>query len=539
MPRQNERRSTRGGAGRTGSGHHQPARPEDGYFLSQAAPGGRQRVILDEGTQVDRFRILRHLGGGSLGEVYLARDNVRREDVALKVVEILPGQAGFAAEQLQQERQAYDRILDHSRVLKVHDVHVAFFGGARLLLLSMEFADGGTLRDWLAKNLHSPLARHTEGLEHFRQACGAVTACHDAGILHLDVKPENLLFVRGVLKLADFSIASLIWSLESIRANVSSRKAAEFDFGTAAYMSPEQFGAPSPEVLDQRSVVYSLGVLLYEVLDPQGQRPFGGSYERLCLAHSHTPPRPLRGAPEDLTRVVSRCLEKDPDRRYQTVGELLDALDGDDEQTLPDVQDDRAIEEAWQQIGLCLESGDLARATTLCRRLLADRPDDRQAADLLRALEERYQQAQGLYDTIDRDLDNRGLGELMAMLQEAVTWHPEHPSGYVPQVRLMTKARRFYRAMRQAASVWRRGDFGAAKLWLDRAREISPETPEAENACRSVAAVLQFRQETRRRIDQAIEAGDGRRAMAMARELDEYLDALSRAVPDFPHGEEM
>ena len=383
-----DRRSTthRDGA-RSRSGDDRSARrPEStrtfgaNPYLSLTVRADSAMLDLAPGARLDRFVVKQLLGRGGASAVYLAEDTVRSDDVAVKLTPVGPSDPGVSAEQLQREREVYDRIQDHRHVLKVHDVHLVRHGAMRLLVLSMEHADGGAFRQWLAANDWQ--TRRTEGLTHFKQICLGVAAIHECGLIHGDVKPENFLFVDGVLKAADFGFSACVQRLTRRLDSTDEDRRAEFEAGTPAYMSPEQFVAPYREDLDARADIYSLAAVLYEILHPQCRPPFGGTYARLRDLHLHAPPPALPEASEAVAHVVARCLQKDPDDRCQSVHELLDCLEGRhvsainvaaDADLGSDVADQIAA--AWRQACDLFEDRRLGPAADVCRRIVQACPD--------------------------------------------------------------------------------------------------------------------------------------------------------------------
>jgi hypothetical protein len=256
----------------------------------------RLNVLLD-----GRYEVSRELGEGSGARVYLALDLRHHRQVALKV---LKGQAS--------RRLDVDRFLaeikmvaglTHPHVLPLHDSGeldgVPFF--------VMPFIDGGSLRDRL--EAEGSLAAQ-EAVEITGQIAGALQAAHDQGIVHGDVKPENILLTRGHALLADFGIAG------KSSGEQDSEERAEGPTGTPAYMSPEQAGAGGG--FDLRSDLYSLGCVFFEMLT--GRPPFQGrSTVALIAAHLATPPPTLSelglAFPDDVQRALDSLLAKDPSER--------------------------------------------------------------------------------------------------------------------------------------------------------------------------------------------------------------------------------
>ena len=517
------------------SGSHSMS-SETGPFLSASVGPRRQRVILEPNTELAHFCIETHLGRGSLGDVYLAEDSASHRKVAIKVVDVGPCSPRFLAGQLRREKAVYDRIHDHRHVLKVYDIHPVSWGGTELFVLSMAYADGGTFRDWLEACRDDREARRTKGLAYFKQMCLGLAACHDVGIAHLDIKPENCLFVGELLKVADFNVSAFVCHLTLSCTSLSGIDAEKVALGTPAYMSPEHFNAPHPDDLDERADIYSLGVTLYEILHPQCRTPYGGDPWRLRELHLSAPIPELPEATELQERVVTRCLQKDREDRYQTVAELVDDLEGRAPQ-LPDTVDTEAVirgdvEAMRQQIHENIDHARLAEARRLCEEVLERCPEHEEARDILADLQNRYQQVEQLYSEIEQGLDGRPLAELCALLTEAVTTYPEHPAGRTVQLRLHEKARHYRERMEEGIAAARRRDWEGAMSWFEKAKELNVGQPGAENPVYFATKVLEQIQQVRQWIDEALAAGNRARALALARCIDEYLDRLRESLPN-------
>ncbi|GMU43936.1 MAG: alpha/beta fold hydrolase [Xanthomonadales bacterium] len=264
------------------------------------------------GSTHGRYEVIALLGSGGMGKVYLAHDVRLERKVALK---LLSGRMTRNQEWLRRfEREARAiGALNHPNILTVHEV--GEIEGHHYI--ATEFVDGRTLRGVLKDGPLTPLA----ALVIATQAAAALAAAHTAGIVHRDLKPENLMLRGdGWLKLLDFGLAKpLHWkNIEKTRVET----VPGVIMGTANYMSPEQArGQP----VDARSDVFSLGVLLYEMLT--GTSPFAGpTTSDVIAAVLERQPLPLAqrvpGIPAELDRIVARCLRKDREQRYVQAGEL-------------------------------------------------------------------------------------------------------------------------------------------------------------------------------------------------------------------------
>ena len=279
-----------------------------------------------------RFRIIERLGGGGMGVVYKAEDTKLRRRVALKFLPPEMSRDPQALERFQREAYAAS-ALNHANICTVHDVDES----EGQPFIAMELLEGQTLE---ALIVGKPLAT-SELLHLAMQICDGLQAAHSRGIVHRDIKPSNVFVTgRGECKILDFGLAKLQdSSAEELHITTPSLRNDEerlsnlsltrtgMAIGTAGYMSPEQIRG---EKLDARTDVFSFGLVLYEMA--AGRRAFAGdtgpALHAAILEQNPTPARELNPrVPVKLERVIGKALEKDRDRRYQTVAELRAELE--------------------------------------------------------------------------------------------------------------------------------------------------------------------------------------------------------------------
>jgi len=479
-------RSGIGTGSRTQSDGSSPAEatgPSD-YFVSGV--GEYPSVIgdLSPNTELGRFTIIRRLGIGRATAVYLARDNLQSIEVALKIVVAGALEGSPAEERLRNEFELARSINDDRHVVRVYDLHSLQFEGLELLAISMEYADGGTLRSWLGQGCADPETRRTEGMRHFKEALRCASALHSRGITHLDLKPANFLFVGSLLKVADLGA--------SVRAGQATRFRSWMRFaacpGTPLYSAPELLMAPWPWELTPQSDVYSLGVILFEILDPGGRPPFVGSYERLRELHMHAVPPSIQGASEVERSVIARCLEKHPTARFANAGALLMALEhGESVESASSAAAE--VSTLWSRVNAHMDRNQFEEARALLKQIVEKRPNDTRAEVILSDLQQRFERASLIYQELANAGGGLPLSISVNLLREAVALYPNHPAGAAVEVAIAVKDRRFRQHMHAGWQAACSGFWDEATAQFQQARSLDSVSQRACQAIQFLAGV--------------------------------------------------
>jgi tetratricopeptide (TPR) repeat protein len=264
------------------------------------------------GTTVGRFAISGRLGAGGMGQVYAAEDTTLKRHVAIKRMAPQSNSTPADRKRLLKEAQRAS-ALNHPNVGAVHDV----IEHASELWLVMEYVEGETLRQRLTRSIS-----RDEFFSIAIQCCEGLQAAHEKGIIHGDIKPENIMLAPGNrVKILDFGVARRAWNSNPDEAT-KSMETMTASGGTPAYMAPEVL-LQRPD--DGRSDLFSLGLVFYEMLG--GEQPFKTNSLATTIARIvHTDPPPLANVPSPLAAVISHALAKDPNLRYPTAAALLDDL---------------------------------------------------------------------------------------------------------------------------------------------------------------------------------------------------------------------
>src|SRR5438552_3535428 len=277
---------------------------------------------LEAGDNIAHYRIVSRLGQGGMGEVYLATDTRLDRSVALKVLPVAVAQDPGRMSRFEIEAKAAS-ALNHPSVTQIYEIGE----DQGIHFLVMEFIEGEPLDRRIGEQ---PLpVQEIAGIG--SQIADALDAAHAKGIVHRDIKPANIMLTpRGHVKVLDFGLAKMTEARPAPGSRAETRFVSEAGalLGTVEYMSPEQaLGRP----VDARTDIFSLGVVLYQMAT--GRLPFAGSspsetIARILEAQPDAMARFNYDLPEELDRIVRKCLEKDRERRYPSARDLMVDLQG-------------------------------------------------------------------------------------------------------------------------------------------------------------------------------------------------------------------
>lgn len=317
---------------------------------------------LKAGRNIAQYRIVQLLGEGGMGQVYLAEDGKLHRKVSLKFLSTRFTQDHERLRRFEQEARAAS-ALNHPNILTIHEISQA----EGRWYIATEFIEGETLRERLQSGINID-----DAVDIAIQIASALVAAHRVKIVHRDIKPENTMIRRddGLVKVLDFGLAKMAPGSAKAEVNSEAETRREANtapgvvMGTVAYMSPEQARG---DAVDERTDVWSLGVVLYEMI--AGCSPFvaGTSNEIISGILSKKPAPPLkrysRDVPERLAEIVEKALTKNREERYQTSQDLLIDL-----KRLRQSQELKAAMErgsSWEQPGLPISQSPSGEATSL------------------------------------------------------------------------------------------------------------------------------------------------------------------------------
>jgi len=283
------------------------------------------------GQNISHYKILKKLGEGGMGQVYLAEDTKLKRTAALKFLPSALTSDDTTRRRFVHEAQTAS-ALDHPNMVQIYEI----IEKDENAFIAMAYYDGGTLRDKIAQN-NLTIEQVIEISMHI---ASGLQKAHDKDIIHRDIKPENILFSdEAEPKIIDFGLAK--FRSQTVLTKTGST------LGTIAYMSPEQ---TEGQVVDHKTDIWALGVILYEML--AGERPFKGDYEQAIMYSIINEDPEFIGkirndVPAALEKVVSKALEKNPAKRFQSMDEMCEAL----QNALNEVQDGRTASALTVRLG--------------------------------------------------------------------------------------------------------------------------------------------------------------------------------------------
>jgi eukaryotic-like serine/threonine-protein kinase len=286
-------------------------------FLKSAGP---EPEWLAKGTRLGAYEIVHLLGMGGMGEVYRAHDARLGRDVAVKVVHRTSVTDPDRLRRLEQEARAA-AALNHPNILAIYDIGMT---DERVPYVVSELLEGCTMRDRVKRG---PI-QIQQSLFYAVQFCRGLVVAHERGIVHRDLKPENLFITNdGILKILDFGLAKLIRPGSDAISTLTNVTQPGMVMGTAGYMSPEQVRGDRG---DSRSDIFAFGTILYELLT--GERAFKGqtSAEAMAAILNQEPPESAlkkQNVPASLKTLLGRCLQKNPEARFNSGRDLLAELE--------------------------------------------------------------------------------------------------------------------------------------------------------------------------------------------------------------------
>lgn len=281
--------------------------------IAEQKASGASRTIIGDRYQIDKV-----LGKGGMGMVYKGRHIYMNRMVAIKILHPDQAQDESVVSRFHKEARSLCQF-SHPNLVSVFDFGMMSTGEPYMV---MDYCDGQSLDQILRIERRLTTSR---ALNLFIQACRALDAVHSQGIVHRDIKPSNLLVSEGdILRVVDFGLAKNIGGLEKLIKLTCTGEVV----GSPSYMSPEQC---TGQDLDHRSDIYSLGIAMYEALT--GQLPYeADSFYEILNKHIRGNPSRMpfveNNIPNNLEEIVFRCLDKEPEARFQSARELLGALEG-------------------------------------------------------------------------------------------------------------------------------------------------------------------------------------------------------------------
>lgn len=475
-----------------------PPTPQGGSGFISGSPSVHIRPARLDMSEVvsERFEPRRCIDSRGEQLVCVAYDRVENREVTLKVRRVHDGHENTDLGDLKREAMIGKFLPVHANVIELYDLyHLLDVNGRPLVLLSMEYADGGSLRQWLQQQTSMAPEVKVVGLEQLRSLCLGVSVLHGSGIVHLDLKPENALICSGVVKVSDFGAAHVFGNLQ--QADGAERvPPPSASAGTANYMSPEQFTVRHVNELTRASDIYALGVILFEILNPNHRPPFVGSYPQLCRLHQTAPAPVLPAFSLREAEVIACCMAKDPRDRFESVDELILALG------------------SLFPAGTPLEPTDQSDGGEGPRVSGQDTVDENQ-------VKAHHGAATALYEQVINGMEDGDLDELLELAAKAEELCPDHPLGRDTKSRLARRVEAFTGNIATCKSELEASRLDSALLAAEQAAAANPASAAAAQMVARVSQAQEYVKRLQSEMRNAASARDFDRALSIAKQLDD------------------
>jgi len=381
----------------------------------------REKIIkppeIKRGTVLaDRFVVSHKIGEGGISTAYLARNQEKGSDDALKIVN---RNCPSAVSRLLHEKRIYDIMDDTSGVMKCYGLHYGDVGHVPVMLLDKEYAPGGTAMDWLTTYIDDPQHRLSDGPNLVKSFLRAVASLHKQGIVCSDLDLTNFVRVGDLWKICDLDLASC--NCKNVPCKVGPPL-----WGTPVYMAPEAFDVNYFSELSLRADIYSAAIILRQILSPTALPPFiAKSYERIRQLHYNKRPPVLDDVDEYLVQISDRGLKKYPNERYGSIETMLDDLVN----KKPEVAAYNDGHERFLSGKAKFNDRQYLEAEVELEKVLPEHEDYRYAEKLLADIKHRYDQVNTkISEKLPQLQCNQNLSGIKFLCSELHQIYPDHPS---------------------------------------------------------------------------------------------------------------
>ncbi len=501
----------------------------DPFFLSGGSFDHRPIVDLPNDTLLDeRFRILRHLGSG-VSAVYLAEDLLMGNQIAVKVIEVSSrpmNDNGLKRFQIEKQVDAY--VTDHTHIRKVFDVHLVQYSDRRIALLAMEYVDGETLKDWVLRPRNDRETKICRGIEILVDIASGLMAYTRAGILPMDLNPQNILVTIDRVLLSDQ--VGLISGMPQDGFSRPSQMAAH------TFFAPELLVSDSFEGLDLRALSYSFGLLALIVLHPHSEQFFEKSWIecRLCAPFDWKPG--MQGIEPPFIPLLSRCLGSSPRERYGDFDELHhDLIRIKDAILTPGKiekdSDDETLQ-LWTAAEEMYDKKNYEKARIYCEAFLTHVPSHPEAQARLAEIDRKFSLAEELYLSASQRLECGYLREAVELTREGALTYPEHPKAQAILVKLEAQVARYRAHVQGGTNAARNRNWESAAHYFEQAAEENKDDSDVGALAHFFCNLSKYVHEQRNAIDISLMDGDITKAELLASSLDLIFEEIDQWISE-------
>ncbi len=477
---------------------------------------------------LERFIIQRLYKKNKTSLRYMAMDSVSSKTVLLTIIAANPNIPEQSQRFINSIVSIADRITNYEYIQRIWDIQHTQQEGIGLIIIIQEYVGDYSWLDLIKSGESHWRVQESCHLIYFHKLCKAVEVLHHAGIPHLNLSPKEVFIQNEDFKLDILHIPEII----RMSPDYYHRNWKEWIFHLVdpLFASPEHFHAADYRVLDTRSDIFGLGILLSFFLHPDGSYYLSHTGDVKREFSYPSTARSLGDYDPDYLSLLTECIDYNPLNRFQSGIELLPILETifKKKEIVHPSYNEQFIEELLQKARHAYEQRNYDNAKHCYQIVLKHQLKNFEASQALKTIDHRYQQVKEIYHYINQNMDVLSLYELVKTLERANELYPNHPDGCCPQLKILNRTEQYKKNIENGIQALRKSYWESAFYSLNLAFQMNPCQGEIANTLHWLQTILQKKSTIQSMMNQALTDGKYQKAKSLARSLDNFMDQTKR-----------